>query len=50
MFIGMNATTSHNNDSQRPQTTIPVNAVASTLTQSANDAMSRYKATVGTLD
>ena len=40
----MNATTSHNNDSQRPQTTIPANAVASTLTQSANDAISRCKA------
>ena len=43
--IGMNAKTSHNNDAQRPQTTIPANAVASMLTQNANDAISRCKAT-----
>ena len=40
----MNAMTSHNNDSQQPQTTIPV---ASILTQMANDAV---KLPVGTLD
>ena len=37
--------TSHNNDPQRSQTTVPANAVASILTQSANDAISRCKAT-----
>ena len=41
----MNATTSHNNDLQRPLTTIQANAVASILTQSTNDAISRCKAT-----
>ena len=45
----MNAMTGHNNDVHRPQTTIPANAVASVLTQSANDAISRCKAAVGTL-
>ena len=37
----MNAATSHNNDSQRPQTAIPADAIVSMLTQSANDAISR---------
>ena len=41
----MNTTNSHNKDPQQPQTTIPVHTVASILTQSANDAISRCKVT-----
>ena len=40
----MNAKTSHNNDAQQPQTMVPANAVASILTQNANDAISCCKA------
>ena len=51
----MNTMTSHNNDLQWPQTTIPANAVASILIQSVNDAIPHCKAiyqseVLGTLD
>ena len=36
----MNTMTSHNNNSQRLQTTIPANAVVSIITQSTNNAIS----------
>ena len=40
--LGINATTSHNNDSQWLPTTIPADAVASILTQSTNYAISHW--------